>query len=177
MIHLESIVASAIILFVVVFGGYFGWKQWKNLRRLRVPAGLDADERRYQIRQSARRLATCVLMVALGAMIAGSYLTGLNNRASTLRQAEEDAANDAEATAARAAQRRYLNFLSIYWICALIMIFAMMCLALFDLLEIRRFGLRRLSQMRTEQHEAIIKEAANWRKRQEEQNGEQNGSQ
>lgn len=153
--QIELAYAGVIVLVLLGLAGFYGWRQWQALRRLRTQAELDREDRRYHHRQAWRRLICCSLMAVLAGMIVSFYVLGLNDRAAELRPGPEG--DPVAQQIAEDARQDFVNFLSIYWMSATFLIVAILFLALFDLMAIRQYGLRHLRRLQSD-HRAVLEQ-------------------
>lgn len=155
---LEIIFAAVIVLLLLGLAGYFGWRQWLMLRDLRRQTDLALEDRLYYFRQAWRRLACCALMILLASMLAGWYLSGMEQRAREMEERTRIATElDAEG---QDAERRSKDMFRLYWIVLLVVLLFVLVLAALDVLAIRRFGLRHYRQIRSDRREMLEKEAS-----------------
>jgi hypothetical protein len=130
----------------------FGWQQLKLLRRPPGGGQLTAEDRAYFRRQVLRRLVGCGLMLVLAVML-GFFLVAMPG----LDQLVDRGA------AARAAGEQLTPEESDYvWFCFLfvgaimLVVMALLGVALVDLKEIRRYGMRHRKRIRDDR-EAMLR--------------------
>jgi len=162
----QSIFAGILIVLLLGLAGYFSWRQWQTLRGLRSADDLPAEDRRYVRNQAWRRLAGSVLMAVFAGFLIGSFFleNAINEVTDEIKQAE--GTEEEKAVADR--HRPFLELYRYYWISALLVVFGMICLAAFDLLAIRRYGLRHYRQIMADRRAMIERELARYR---QERNG------
>lgn len=134
---------AASLLALVLFGasGFFAWQQLQTLRGLPLLDNVSPEDRRYYRRQSWRRLFGCTLLAAIGLMITGSYVGGLEEHIDAIGVANADHP-DGEAKPPNPEQKR-LETLYIYcWIGILLLLMVLMFVAAWDVWEIHRYGAR-----------------------------------
>ncbi|MGE3806439.1 MAG: hypothetical protein AB7K24_17360 [Gemmataceae bacterium] len=151
----EIVYAGAIVLVLFGLAGFYGWRQLQTLRQLPGNPDLDADDRRYHHSQAWRRLICCVLMGLLASMMVGYYALGIHERGARVRPAAID--DPAAKQAAEDARQNYISLLSVYWLTATGLIVAILFLAMFDLMAIRRYGLRHMRRLQSD-HRAMLEQ-------------------
>jgi ABC-type Fe3+ transport system permease subunit len=152
----EITFAVLLVILLLGLGGYFGWRQIKTLRSLKRENSYSPAERLYLNRQARRRLAGSVLLVVFALLVTGFYLFDIG---------PPPVAADGQEAPTPAERKQLIWLFTSYWIAALIIFLAIICLALIDLLATRRFTLRQLRQLH-DQHQALIDEqAARYRNR------------
>jgi hypothetical protein len=134
----ELVCASLLGVLLFATGGYYGWRQIKQLRRLRFSVETLQDQR-FLRTQAIRRLVISVLFIVIAGLLGGSYFleSGLPDKVGTA--ADEDS----------------LYVFSSYWLVTILLFLTILCLAAIDVLATRRFALRQLRQLHR-QYEAII---------------------
>ena len=148
---------AIILVFVAVF---FGWRQRNTLAQLRLDQQLSSDEWRYFVKQIRRRLMCSVLLIALAGLFVGWFC--LDHDMAALTPADgQPLTEEAKDT---------LRFLTWYWIIALSVLLAVLCLAAFDFLATARFGLRRMRQLEHDRRTILEMEATKLRRRRQELN-------
>jgi hypothetical protein len=141
------LVAWLLVLASLGVAGYFARQQIQTLRGLGRREGLATEDYRYLRNQAWRRLAGCVLLVAVAGMMSVWYLSG--------QDAGIDALGDqlkAQAAAGvrqpRPEQEQERRFYVFYWITVLLLLLGVVFLAAIDVCAIRRFGTRHLNRIR-----------------------------
>ena len=148
---------AAVLLFVALF---FGWRQRHTLAQLRSDHQLSPEERLYFIKQIRRRLLCSFFLIVLAGLLAGWLC--LDHDVAALTPAEgQPLTEEAKDT---------LRFLTWYWIIALSVLLAVLCLAAFDFHATARFGLRRMRQLEHDRRTILEMEAAKLRRRRQELN-------
>jgi hypothetical protein len=158
----QIIFGALIVVATAALGGYYAFRQWQTLQRLRADAAMDDDERQFQRNQAWRRLAGSVLLLLLAAMFVGVFF--LEGPAADLVQVgEENVAQD---------QQRPLNdsektFLRIYWgyvIVLLLLVLGLIGIAGYELYAIRRYSVHHMRRIQDERRAMIARETARLRR-------------
>jgi hypothetical protein len=153
------------VLIVVVtagLGGYYAWRQWQTLRRLRADTALDDDERAFQRNQAWRRLAGAALLL----LIAGVFVSVLcfeGPAARLVKAGEENAALD---------EKRPLNepekdFVRLYGgsvIVLLLLLLGLIGIAGYEIFAIRRYSVQQMRRIQDERRAMIASETARLRR-------------
>jgi hypothetical protein len=158
----ELIFAAMIVVVLLGMGGYYAWRQWQVLASLRHQDDLAPDDRAYQFAQAWRRLVGCFLMVVLAILLSASYLIGQEDQAQKLGQAPAAGAEEAD-PAADAAHRRLLGQYGKFWIVFSFILFLLVALAFWDILAIRRFGVRTYRRIQSDRRAMIEDQLARLR--------------
>src|SRR5207249_11993708 len=124
---------------LIALAGFFDSRKWQTRRILPLLTEFSDDDRNYLKHQSWRRLVGCGLMILLAVLLAGAYWIDFDSQAAALSR-HGNSTDSAEAAIQRgAAQQRFINLFSFYWIFTILVLLAMVCLGAVDLLAIRRY--------------------------------------
>jgi uncharacterized membrane protein len=154
----QTIFGIVLVVMLLFLGGYYSWRQVRNLRALKLLQLTSPADRQHAYRQARRRLVSSALMLVFAGMLIGSFfLEGEMHRQSEHAKAanargEEPVFTDEE----RDFQRAY----TIYWIVSLLIFFAIVVLAAVDVFAIRRIGNRLRQQLRDERRAMIAEQLA-----------------
>jgi hypothetical protein len=152
----EYALAALLTGIVIGLALFYGLRQMLALGRLRLQTDVSDDERHYVRRQTWIRLLGCLLMLALGCLLAGAYVSGLERRAHELGEHIEQK-QPVELTPEQKAFRELYRW---YWLGVLALVLAILVLAGFDLWMIRRFRVRQLRQISADRKEMLREELA-----------------
>lgn len=144
---------------LLAFGVGTAARQRGALRRLRDERFLPTDERAYLRGQVRRRLVVAVVLVAIGGMIAGYYLSGLDARMDAIAEREKDrvpADDPGRPAEVDPADKRLAELVVIYWIGILCLVFVIACCAIFDFWAARRYWMAQYRIIK-EDHEAKLR--------------------
>jgi hypothetical protein len=102
-------------------------------------------------------------MAILGAMLAGTFLSGMEQRADQLatdRSALRAAGDDTPMTAE---ERRFAKFYGWYWIAMLLVLLVIVTIAGIDMMATRRYALTQMRLLREDRRQVIERELARFR--------------
>lgn len=160
----ELVLIAVFSVLLLGLAVYFGRRQLQVLRTLRQPHELSVDDHRYFRRQARRRLICSILMVFLAGMLLGTIffeaeLRELSRQMEALRERAVEPAGELNDTA---------RWFLVYWILALLLLFAIIMFAAVDVWAILRYGLRHHRQLRAEHRAGLERDVARLR---QERNG------
>jgi hypothetical protein len=153
---------------LIVFGVGTAARQRRTLARLREERFLPSDDRAYLRGQVRRRLATSAVLVLLGGMIGGAFLSGMEARATAIADRQRRAAAPPagpEADPGRPPDpppppsdddRRFVKIWGGFWIAVLVLVFVAVCLAVFDFWATRTYWMAQYRIIKAE-HEAKLR--------------------
>jgi hypothetical protein len=153
----EQVIGGVIVAALLGLAGFFGRRQVRVLRAAGEAPGVSAEDRAYVRRQAWRRLTCSGLMVLLAGLLIGWYWLGVNNAVLQLLS-DAQAGGDLQPD-----QRRTLNWLLVYIIAVVAILLVLLVLALFDVLAIRRFGMRHYRQIQADRRAMIEQEVSRLR--------------
>jgi uncharacterized membrane protein len=151
-----------IVIATAALGGYYAWRQWQMLRRLRADPALPDDERPFLRNQAWRRLAGSVLLLIFAGLFIPMF--HLEGRASELEQQGAAAVARGEQGQLDPAQREFFRLYLAYWIVLLLLLLAIIALAGYELYAIRRFSVHHLRRIQDERRAMIASETARIRR-------------
>jgi hypothetical protein len=151
--------------------GYFAHQQIQTLRVLGRREGLATEDYRYLRNQAWRRLAGCVLLVAVAGMMSVWYLSGQDAGIDALgdQLKAQAAAGERQPRPEQEQERRFYVF---YWITVLLLLLGVVFLAAIDVWAIRRFGTRHLNRIRNDRKAMLERQLEELRR---ERGRQQNG--
>ena len=144
-----SILAGGLIL----FGFVAALAQLRGFRRLNATAILPNDDRSYFRKRYLRRLLTCCILVAIGGMIGGAYLSGMEQRVEGLKP---DPNAPVEMPKLDPENKQFVQFWGGFWIAVVALVFAVVGLAFADALATRRYAMLQYRTIR-EDHEVKLR--------------------
>jgi H+/gluconate symporter-like permease len=157
----QIVVGILLVAALVVMGSYFAWRQLQLLGTLRRAADLSAEDRSYTVRQAWRRLTGSVLMLVLAMFLAVHFF--LEGPASEIVAQGEAARKQQIRPQLDPSQLQFLNFYRNFWIIVLLLLLAIILLAGWDYLAIRRFGLRHYRRIQQDRRAMIENELSRLR--------------
>jgi hypothetical protein len=155
----QIVFAAFLIVVLLGLAAYYAWRQVQALRGLRGQENLPREDRLYVRNQAWRRLACSGLMVVFAGILAGSFF--IEGPAEEL--ADQRAAARERGEPEDPGQQWFAKFYGYYWTVALLVLLAMVLLALYDLVAIRRFGARHFRQLQADRRAMIERQAARLR--------------
>ena len=164
--------ALALAVGLIALGLTSGVLQVRGLRRLAARKHVPSDELTYFRSRYRRRLLTGTILVVIGGLIAGSYLSGMERQADELKPEPQpadvaDAGPAAEKPEMTPEQKRFVRFWGAYWIIVVVLVFALLVLAVTDAWATRRYWLARLRQLREDHQTKLRRDLAVHRQQQE----------
>jgi hypothetical protein len=167
-----SAVALALAAGLILLGTATAYVQVRGLRVLAARKHVPSDEHAYFRNRYRRRLLTGAVLVALGGLIGGAYLSGMERRADQLgeprRQADADPAEKPQMTDA---EKRFVRVWGIYWILVLVLVFVLVGLAVIDALATRRYWLTLYRQIKEDHQAKLRRDLAVYRQHKEQTRG------
>ena len=131
--------------------------QLQNFRKLRSQT-LASDERRYLRGQTQRRSFNALLMLILAGLLAGAYLSGMQQH---LEQRIQDIPQQREAGQPPTEDdRQFVRSWSIYWLVAIAIVFTIMVIAIVDYVATTLYGRQQLRLMQNEHRTLLERDLA-----------------
>lgn len=157
----QTIFGLVLVVMLLFLGGYYAWRQIRNLRALKA---LDQDSPRDRgdgYRQAWRRLVCSGFMLLFAGLLVGSFFfeaeaQQLADYARAARERGEDPTFTPE-------QRDFQRFWLLYWLGSLLVFLVIVVLAAVDVWAIRRTGQRLHKQIQDERRAMIAEQLARLR--------------
>lgn len=165
----SPLVAWLLVLVCISAAAFFGWQQIQTLRRLHQQPEMPADDRTYFRRQAIRRLIGCGLLVAIGVLIGGSYVSGQEEWVERLAEPGQIKAAGAAPDAELQHKKRIYVW---YWIAVLLLLLALVIIAAIDFFAIRGYGARHLKRIYSDRKAMLEQELAELKRARGYRNGE-----
>lgn len=144
---------------LILVGGLTVSRQRRALRALAAePFVADAD-RRYLRGQAVRRGLTSGLLVAIGALIAFYYLSGMDARMDAIPERNRDGEPDPQA----GADKQFARLVGFYWIGVLGLVFLAVCLAVRDFWATRTYWMARYRELKADHDAKLQRDLAVYR--------------
>jgi hypothetical protein len=155
-------VALALSVLLLLLGLGTGWKQVANLRRLGREKHLPSDDRRHFGRQARRRLVVSILLVVIANMIAGTYLSGMEQRANEIAERPKPEAVEGADPVQQLnpEDRQFARVWGVYWIVIITLLLVVVGLAMLDLLATRRYGMEQYRRIRDDHRVKLERDLA-----------------
>lgn len=163
LLNAESVFAVVIVLLLLGLAGYFAWRQWQTLARLRGLTELSREERSFQRAQAWRRLVSSVVMVVMAGLLVGSYWVG-QERQATLMGRPDSAPTRAEGERLDPERQQFLTQYSTFWIVFGVLLLALVVLAFLDMWSIQRFARKQFHRIHAERRAMIERQVAQLRR-------------
>ena len=138
---------------LVVFGLGTAVRQRRTLARLRDERYLPSDDRAYFRGQVRRRVATGAVLVMIGGLIAGYYLSGMDARVDEIARTDRSGVPIPEDE--DRADKDFTRMVAAYWVGVLGLVFVAGCLAVFDFWATRRYWMAQYRLLKAD-HEAKL---------------------
>jgi hypothetical protein len=160
-------VAYGLALVVSSLSLWYARRQWLALRRLREHPDLPFDELQRERRQSWRRLASSGMLVLIAVLLVVAQIW-LEDPAQRLAEARD---RTDPPPAFTQEERDLARLWLLTWLAILVLLFAVIVLAFFDLWAIRRYGKRQLRKIQDDRQAMIARQL---RRLRAERNGHDN---
>ncbi len=148
-------VALALAAGLLLLGGLTGGWQVRGLRRLRGRKHVPSDERAYLRGRYRRRLVNGLLLGAVGGLIAGAYLSGMEARVDALGQ-PRPANDDGSKPPMSPEQKALFDSWRLYWAGVMLVVAGIVVVAVIDAFANRRYWAGQLRHLR-EDHQAKLR--------------------
>ena len=159
----EILFGSLLVAVLVLGSAYYGWKQLRQLRRLREQPPAE-DEMRWEKRKAWRRLISSGLTFLM-ALLLGALLAFYENDAQRLADERDGVAPGTELTAdQKDFVRKWVGLV----IALLVLLFTVVMLAGADLWATRTYALRQFRKLQADRRAMIERQATRMR---QERNG------
>lgn len=149
------LIALALGLGIVALGLATGAAQVRGLNRLRHRTHVPSDEARYLRNRHRRRLVTAAVLVTMGGMIVGAYLSGMVEAADKLGQPR-----DPGAPPMTDEERNFVLSFIVYWVCVVGMVFLLVVLGFFDAVATRLYWLGIYRELRDDHKAKLSRDLA-----------------
>jgi uncharacterized membrane protein len=164
----QIIFGVCLIVILLAFAAYSGWKQWHLLRTTNADSTLSSEDQKFFRKQARRRLILAGLMVALAGVLFGSFF--IEDRAQALATKSQEARDRGEEPVLSPEDRQFRDFYATVWIGALLLLLVLITLAGVDFVAIRRYGKRHYQLIQTQRRAMIQDELKRYRREQSERN-------
>ncbi len=166
-----AVVAMMLAVPLVAAGVISTFWQIRGMKALKSRSHVPQDEFDYLRVRHRRRLINGVILTVIGLMIAGAYLSGMEQRADQGRAAfekqavEGEVGEDGKPPPPTPEERRFFRFWSTYWIIVLVLAFALIMFATADAWSTRKYGMKIYREMRDEHRARLARDLAVFRQR------------
>lgn len=151
---LVGLLLAAVLLFL---GVGTALRQRANLQRLHARSHVPSDEHAYLRGQARRRLVISAILILLGLLIGGSFLSGIEEHATALgdrNKAGEPPSDD---------EKRFLQFYGALWILIIVLVFGLVCFSILDAWAARRYWQGVFRRLRNDHNTLMQRDLALYR--------------
>lgn len=159
----QPYLAALIFCALVGLALYYGRQQFHTFARLRSGEEISPEERGYLHGQAWRRLVNSGLMLLLAALIAGYYLTGLENRVTELGETVQAHNQQGAKLDLNPEQRSTRALFAGFCLSILLLLMAMVFLVAIDVWAIRRYSRQFMKQLNAERRAMLEGQVARLR--------------
>jgi uncharacterized membrane protein len=164
----ETVFGVSLIIILLVFAAYTGWRQWHSLLEVNADTSLPPDDLKHFRRQAARRLINACLMVAMAAVLGGAL--SLGGRATELGDRQQAALAQGEELKLSPDDVQFKNLYATVWIGVLLLLLGLIIGAGVDYLATRRYGRRHYQIIQDERRAMIQDELKRYRRERSQRN-------
>jgi hypothetical protein len=169
------VLALALATALIVLGLLTGWYQARGLHRLAARKHVPSDEYAYFRGRYRRRLLTGAILISIGALIGGAYLSGMERVADRLGEVRPAADPNEPKPPMTDDEKAFVRFWGVYWILVLVLVFALGSLALIDVLATRRYWLSQYRVLRDDHTAKLRRDLAVYKQAREQARGRRLG--
>jgi hypothetical protein len=169
-VNSKMVAALALAIPLVLVGLVSGWQQLRGLRRLRERKLVPSDEAAYLRGRHRRRFVVGALLVLIGGLIAGAFVSGMEARADELGEKKPTDANG-EKKEMTDEEKQFVWRWGAYWAGVMALTFALIGLAMADGLASRRYWLKLYREMRDEHNSQLRRDLAVYMQQKEQGRG------
>ena len=162
-----AVVAMMLAVPLVVLGAVSTYWQIRGMKSLAARSHVPQDEFDYLRKRHRRRLVNGIILTVIGGMIAGAYLSGMEQRADQGRAAfakhVAEEGEDGKPPPPTPEEKQFFRFWSTYWIVVLILAFVLIMSASSDAWATRKYGMKIYREMRDEHRARLARDLAVFR--------------
>ena len=159
----QIVFGALLVVVLLLLAGYYGWRQFEALRRLRSQT-LPGEEARHERSKAYRRLVSCGLLLFLGLLLAGTLLW--------LEPATQKIIDDAKGEAIpeyTVAQKQLLRIWGGAWVAILILLLIVVAFAAVDLWSTRSHAFRQIRKLQADRRAMIQRQTMRLREERDQQ--------
>jgi hypothetical protein len=150
-------------LVLVVFGLGAGLRQIRTRQRMRDEPYLPAADRQYFRGQVRRRLLASGLLLTIGGLIAGYYLSGMDARMDAIPERNRGEAPPVADPAQAEADKQFTRFVGVYWILVIVLLGLVVGVAVIDFWATRNYWMARYKEMKADYDTRLQRDLAVYR--------------
>ncbi len=149
---------------LVLVGAATAARQRRALRELAAEPFLADEDRRYRRRQGVRRAATSGLLVVIGGLIGGYFVSGMDARMDAIPDRPKAAPQPgAELDPQAEADLRFTVDVAYYWTAVMGLVFVAVCLAVTDFWATRKYWMARYKELKADHEVKLQRDLAVYR--------------
>lgn len=148
---------------LVIFGIGAGVRQFRTLRRVGEEPYLPAADQQYFRGQVRRRLLASGLLLAIGGLIAGYYLSGMDARMDAIPERNRGEGVQATDPVQAEADKQFTRFVGIYWILVIVLLGLVVGVAVIDFWATRSYWMARYKEMKADYDTRLQRDLAVYR--------------
>jgi hypothetical protein len=150
---------------LILAGTITALRQQRALRALTAETFLADEDRRYRRGQAMRRTFTSGLLVVIGAMIGGYYLSGMDDRMNAIPERNKIGAppQEGEPDPQAESDKQFTKLVGFYWIGVMGLVFVAVCLAVFDFWVTRKYWMARYKELKADYDAKLQRDLAVYR--------------
>ncbi|MCZ2341897.1 MAG: hypothetical protein LC104_08895 [Bacteroidales bacterium] len=158
-----ALIAVLLGIGIILLGLVTGILQISGLRQLSKRSFVPSDELTYLRNRHRRRLLTAGVLILIGGLIAGAYLSGMEARADAIAESRRNAVADAPPPPVPVADKQFVRMWGAYWISVIVLVFVLISLAMMDAWSSRRFWMSQYRQLKEEHQTRLRRDLAVYR--------------
>jgi hypothetical protein len=151
------ILAAALVL----AGVLTALRQRRALRALADESFVPPEDVAFRRKMANRRTVTSGLLVLIGALIAGYYLSGMDARMDAI--AERPKGDDGQPVPPTEDEKAFAKTVGFYWIGVMALVFGVMCAAVVDFYATRKYWMARYKEMKSDHDTKLQRDLAVYR--------------
>lgn len=149
---------------LILAGAITALRQKRALRAIADEQFLADEDRRYRRGQALRRIATSGILVVIGGMIGGYYLSGMDERMNNIPERNKiGAPQEGEPDPRAEADKQFTKLVGFYWIGVLGLVFVAVCFAVFDFWATRKYWMARYKELKADHDTKLQRDLAVYR--------------
>ena len=149
---------------VILVGVLAALRQKRALSAIAEEQFLADEDRHYRRGQALRRLVTSGLLVVIGGMIGGYYLSGMDARMDAIAAGNKAGAPpEGEPDPQAEADKQFTKLVGFYWIGVMGLVFVAVCLAVFDFWATRKYWMARYKELKADHDAKLQRDLAVYR--------------
>jgi hypothetical protein len=141
--------------FLIVVGAVVAIRQRRALRALAEEPFIADEDRSYRRGQAKRRIVTFGLLIVIGGMIGGHYLSGMDARLDAIPERPKPGGPEGDPDPQAESDKQFTKFVGFYWIGIMGLVFVVGCLAVLDFWATRKYWMARYKELKAD-HEAKL---------------------